>query len=285
MDARGSDMEDAGGDAGVSKMELPRSPSADDADANNGSTGGETHCEDKNEDAKEHAGVSAGDTEDAHDTSRRSTRAGDVHPQMPIDACSSDMEDAGDDAGVGTIANATEGTGMQAEIRALLSVDSSYEEYWKQHGTKKDYLLTNYLEWKAETRSIVPILFRLNRQLCNVATVILVFLTFSMQPNKKRVAELLFPAVLHVKRPAAQPQIGNKSGGILFKYNLVRMRKPFLALAYAWTLPCCTSDRGGGAVVGFGGVECSTLEAYEHVAPTTRGPATGILRRRTVYKW
>ena len=104
MDARGSDMEDAGGDAGVSKMELPRSPSADDADANNGSTGGETHCEDKNEDAKEHASVSAGDTEDAHDTSRRSTRAGDVDPQMPIDACSSDMEDAGDDSAVGRIA-------------------------------------------------------------------------------------------------------------------------------------------------------------------------------------
>ena len=49
MDACGSDMEDAGDDAGVSKIVPPTSPSADDADANNGSSNGETLGEDENE--------------------------------------------------------------------------------------------------------------------------------------------------------------------------------------------------------------------------------------------
>ena len=79
-----------------------------------------------------------------------------------------------------------------AEISTLLSVDSSYEEYWKQHGTKKDHIVTNYLEWKAETRSIVPILFRLNRQLMVSALMTVLVLTFSMRPNKKDVEEILF---------------------------------------------------------------------------------------------
>jgi hypothetical protein len=133
------------------------------------------------------------------------------------------------------LANVTNGSGVQADISALLSTDPSYEEDWKRGGGSTD-LIANYLAWKAETKSIVPGLFSLLWRFALPLSILACILTFSQYFHDYHLAEILFPAALQKKQATKTEDSldnGNR-GGILSRYHLVRMRKPILEATYSF---------------------------------------------------
>ena len=131
--------------------------------------------------------------------------------------------------------NAT-GTGVQAEIAAL-SKDPSFEEYWirETKSSGVDNPIAQYLEWKGETKSVLPSLFSAAAHTVVVMVIAAIFLSFSLKFQIDDPVEILFPAVLKKKKILTH-QAHPPNQEIASKYHLVRMWRPVMEVGGACML-------------------------------------------------
>ena len=131
--------------------------------------------------------------------------------------------------------NAT-GTGVQAEIAAL-SKDPSFEEYWirETKSSGVDNPIAQYLEWKGETKSVLPSLFSVAAHTGVVMVIAAIFLSFSLKFQIDDPVEILFPAVLKKKKILTHQALPPNQG-IASKYHLVRVWRPVMEVGGACML-------------------------------------------------